>query len=184
MLAGANAAEINWTTNAITGDPLDVIATGSLVEAVNGVGDKVTQSPTVNGVTFTADSTLLPSSYGGDSWEPVVSDRGYGQLLSTIDFDKYAKDPYTIRTFSNLIVGQEYLIQYWHADSGWLLNGRTVIFKGTGQNAINGCSYGVGRFFADAPTQDLVVTSSHGGPRLTAYQLRVVPVSKALGLIY
>jgi hypothetical protein len=76
------------------------------------------------------------------------------------------------------------LIQYWYADSDWQRHSRTLTFNGIGQNRINGFLYGVGRFIADAPTQDLVVTSSHDGPRLTAYQLRVVPTTKPLGLIY
>jgi hypothetical protein len=184
MLAGAQAAEINWTTHEITGNPLDVITEGTLVEAVNGVGNGVRKSPTINGVTFPADEAFLGGSYKGDVWVPVVSDPGYDELLSTIDFESSGTGPYTIKTFSNLIVGHEYLIQYWYADSDWQRNGRTLTFNGIGQNRINGFLYGVGRFTADAPTQDLVVTSSHDGPRLTAYQLRVVPMTQPLGLIY
>jgi hypothetical protein len=184
LLPGANAAEIDWTTSSITGDPSEVIATGTLVEAVNGVGNGLNISPTINGVTFMGEEMLLGDSYKGDTWSPVISDPGYDQLLSSIDFEPSGTGPYTLRTFRNLSVGQEYLIQYWYADSDWQRHGRTLTFNGIGQNRINGFSFGIGRFTADAPTQDLVVTASHDGPRLTAYQLRVLPMTKSLGFIF
>lgn len=181
LLAGSHAAEINWTANAITGNATDVITEGTLVEAVNGTGDGVSSSPTINGVTFRSESSLLGESYKGDVWASTVADTGYDQLLSTIDFDASGTEPLTVKTFTGLMPGKKYLIQYWYADSD--NRERTLTFKGPGQHTINSHSYGVGIFYADSTSQDLVVTASQNGPRLTGYQLRVIPESTALGLV-
>jgi hypothetical protein len=177
LLAGSQGAVIDWTTNAITGYASDIVTDGTLIEAVNGVGGSVTNSPTINGVTFTADGTLLGGSWTGDPWTVTnVFDAGYDELLSTIDFESSGTGPVTVKTFQGLTDGAEYVIQYWYADSGWQNPDpdRTLTLDGTGVNVINGISYAVGTFTADASTQDLIVTASHNGPRLTAYQLRAI----------
>jgi hypothetical protein len=165
-------AAINWSTSAITGLETDVVTNGTLVEAVNGVGGSVTTSPTINGVTFTADGSLLSGSWTGDPWTGPASDANYDQMLSSIDYASSGTDPVTLKTFTGLTVGQQYVIQIWHADDGADGAGRTMTYSGTGDNVLDGESYATGTFTADATTQDLVVTSSHNGPRLTGYQLR------------
>ncbi len=172
MLMGSQAATIEWTTSAITGYASDVVTNGTLLEAVNGVGGSVTTSPTVNGVTFTADGTLLANSWTGDPWDTTASDSEYDSLLSTIDYESSGTDPVALKTFSGLTIGQQYVVQVWHADSAADAAGRTMTYSGTGQNELDGQSYAVGIFTADAAAQDFVVTSSQNGPRLTAYQLR------------
>ncbi|MDF7799037.1 DUF2961 domain-containing protein [Pontiellaceae bacterium B1224] len=177
LLTIADAATINWSFSAITGYASDVVTNGTLVEAVNGVGNGVTTSPTINGVTFTADGTLLADSWTGDPWTGPASDSDYDQLLSTIDYEGSGTGAVTLKTFSGLTVGEDYLIQVWHGDSSWQAPtpDRTMTYAGTGQNVLNGESYAIGTFTADATTQDLVVTASQNGPRLTGYQLRSVP---------
>ncbi|WP_372794919.1 hypothetical protein [Pontiella sp.] len=168
---------ISWTTNAITGFETDVVTNGTLIEAVNGVGGSVTTSPTINGVTFTADGTLLANSWTGDPWTPTATNAAYDQLLSTIDYEGSGTGPRTIKTFSGLTDGAEYLIQFWYAESAWQNPDpdRTMTLGGTGSNTVNGVSYAVGTFTGnEAGEADLIVTASHNGPRLTAYQLRAI----------
>jgi hypothetical protein len=172
FLLSSQAATIDWTTNAITGYASDVVTNGTLLEAVNAVGNGVTTSPVINGVTFTATSTLLGGSYTADPWTPVAEDTEYDKLLSTIDYQATGTGAFTLKTLDGLTVGQQYIIQIWHADSAAAGVSRTMTYTGTGQNVLNGVSYAVGTFIADATTQDLVVTASQSGPRLTAYQLR------------
>jgi hypothetical protein len=169
LLMSSHAATIDWTTNAITGFATDVITNGVTVVAINAVGDGVTTSPTINGVTFTADETILAGSYTSDPWTSVVDDAAYDQMLSSIDFEEAAA---VTTTLSDLTVGAEYLIQYWYADSDWTSKDRIMTFNGTGETALNGVSYAVGTFTADATTQDLVISASQNGPRLTGFQLR------------
>ncbi|MDF7799038.1 choice-of-anchor D domain-containing protein [Pontiellaceae bacterium B1224] len=166
-----HAATIEWTTGTITGYESDVVTNGILLEAVNGVGGSVTTSPTVNGVTFTADGTLLANSWTGDPWTTPATNAAYDQLLSTIDYEGSGTDPLTLKTFVGLTVGAAYVIQIWNAESS---NVRSMVYDGSGDNAVDGLSYGVGTFTADETTQALVVTASQGGPRLTAYQLRAI----------
>lgn len=177
LLASSQAATITWSADAITGYASDVVTNGTLVEAVNGVGNGVTTSPTINGVTFTADGTLLGDSWTGDPWSGPVRDAGYNELLSTIDYESAGTGAVTLKTFSGLTVGADYLIQVWHADSSWQAPtpDRTMTYAGAGQNVLNGESYAVGTFTASATTQTLVVTASQNGPRLTGYQLRLLP---------
>lgn len=177
LLLSSQAATIDWTTNAITGLETDVINTGQgTLEAINGAHSGVTTNLTINGVTFTSDGSLLGGNWNGDPWTNTTAVGDYDILLSSIDFEASGTDAFTIKTFPGLTVDGEYLIQYWYADANWQVPDpdRTLTFDGTGTNTIDGLSYAVGTFTADATTQDLIVTASHNGPRLTAYQLRAI----------
>lgn len=190
LVAGvANAAVVTWSTASIMGAN-DVINIGTTVEAINGVGGSVTTSPTVNGVTFTANGSLLSNSYTGDSWTNAVDDLAYESLLSTIDYQGNGTGPLTVKTFTGLTIGQQYLFQYWYADYNWAAPNPdryiTVALGSdtqSGDNQISGLEFAVGTFTADADEIDLIVTSTQNGARLTAYQLRAIPEPATMGLV-
>jgi hypothetical protein len=170
LVAGSHAAEISWTTNGITGAESDVLTNGILIEAINGAATGESSTPTVNGVPFVSDGSLLANNYSGDTWAPVATN-DYDTLLSTIDYEASGTEAYTIKTFQGLTVGGEYMVQVWYAASDMA---RTMTYAGSGDNVLDGTTYGVGTFTADATTQDLIVTASQSGPRLTAYQFRAI----------
>lgn len=174
LLTAVHAAEISWTTSLITGDANDVVNTGTTIEAINGAHTGEAATPTINGVIFTSDGSLLGGNWNGDPWTNTVADADYDKLLSTLDYEGSGVLPYTIKTFNGLTVGAEYLIQVWHADHAAVGVPRTMIYEGSGDNIIDGISYGVGTFTADAATQDFIVSATQNGPRLTAYQLRAI----------
>lgn len=187
ICAVSNAAEITWTTASIT-DLNDVVNTGTTVEAFNGVGDGVTTSPTVNGVTFAAESTLLGLSWTGDPWGTAMTDPAYDSLLSSVDYELNGTGPLALYTFTGLTVNQDYLFQYWHADDGAIGAGRTMtVVLGadtqSGANVLAGNQFATGIFTADATSIDIVVTSSHKGIRMNAMQLRAIPEPATLGLV-
>jgi hypothetical protein len=170
LIAGSHAAEISWTISAITGLESDVSTNGVLIDAINASATGVTATYTVNGVPFVSDGSLLANNYTGDTWIPAATN-DYDTLLSTIDYEASGTGAYTLKTFQGLTVGGEYMVQVWFAASDMA---RTMTYAGSGDNVLDGTTYGVGTFTADATTQDFIVTASQSGPRLTAYQLRAI----------
>ncbi|MGJ8640701.1 MAG: DUF2961 domain-containing protein [Opitutaceae bacterium] len=174
------AADIAWTISAITGDS-DVVNTGTTVEAINGAATSVSDTLLVNGVEFTSDGTLLGGDYAGDVW--TGSGTGdYQQLLSNIDFETNGTGAITVTTFTGLIIGRDYVFQYWYADDDWQNpdpDRELTLSLGAGTQSgdrmITGEQFATATFTADASTLDLIVTATHNGTRLTAYQLRVIP---------
>lgn len=178
--AFTQAAEITWTVSDISGES-DVVNTGTTVQAVNGAGDGVTDTLTVNGVDFISDGTLLGGSFGGDAWTGAGSG-DYQQLLSNIDFEGNGTGDITVTTFTGLIIGQEYVFQYWYADDNWqnpTPDRELTISLGadtqSGVHTITGEQFATATFTADASTIDLIVSATHNGTRMTAYQLRAIP---------
>ncbi|WP_372794921.1 PEP-CTERM sorting domain-containing protein [Pontiella sp.] len=190
MAAGAaNAAVITWTTGTIAGSN-DVVNTGTTVEAFNGKGGTPSTSTIVNGVTFADTGTLLDNSYSGDVWTPAMTDAGYDSLLSSVDYQSNGTGDLSLYTFTGLTIGQDYLFQYWYADSNWQApnpDRYITISLGadtqSGDNQISGLEFATATFTADATSIEVVTSATHNGVRMTAMQLRAVPEPATLGLL-
>lgn len=183
LSAQAGATTINWSVSTISGDS-DVVNTGVTHTAINGAANGVTATLTVNGVGFTSAGTYLGNSYGGDAWTGTQTG-DYQTLLSNIDYQSNGTGDLTVATFSGLTVGHNYTFQYWHADDNWqaptpdremtisIVNtGGSPANTQSGDNVISGEEFATATFTADATSIDLIVSSTHNGVRMTAFQLR------------
>ena len=185
MLAQAGAAVITWDTVGDTTGDSDVVVTGT-VHAASTIGAQVTPI-TVNGITFSHDTALIQSTmnngYTGD-FDRIVPATGYsaayGDLLS---YGGYGSGD--VLTIKQLTVGQEYFVQIWVEDDRFA--GRTVTVdssvtldkRNTGGET---GQWATGTFTADADTQVINLTGSHGG-HANALSVQVIPEPATLGLI-
>lgn len=177
----AAAAPITWTPAQDTTDPSDIVLAGTLVEAFNGTGAGT--SPSVNGVSFLANDTLLARSYAGDILEGASSgDAGLDALLMQFD---YGNGPSTSISIGGgaLVPGEQYLLQVFFTDLRSCCDDRTMTFgDGLGGDVVVGAlgsglgQYASGTFTADAASQPLsLATSGFANAHINGYQLRAVP---------
>jgi hypothetical protein len=181
----ANASLIAWTTSDVTSSN-DVVTTGTTIEAVNASGNTfATSNPTVsvNGIDFTSTGALLNRTYEVDVFATDTGDAGYNSLVSSVDYGTLT----SVTINLTVVKDRDYLLQVWYADDSGYALPRTMTLTGSGtDNVLNGNDYAVGTFTADSTSQDLVITSSQTGVRLTAYQLRdvtVVPEPATIGML-
>jgi hypothetical protein len=181
----ANASLITWTTSDITSSN-DVVTTGTTIEAVNASGNNfATSNPTVsvNGIDFTSTGTLLNRSYESDVFATDTADTGYNSLLGSLDYGTQT----SLTINFTVVEDRDYILQVWYADDDGYDVSRTMTLTGSEtDNVLNGNDYAVGTFTADSTSQDLVITSSNTGVRLTAYQLRdvtAIPEPATIGML-
>ena len=200
-----NAATINWGTPQTTSTAaVDVETDGVPVFAIDAsrTGDG-TSSVTVTGkngaeVAFQSyspeNAESLPgfsskfrnsANFGGGSSDyGAIVDDGFWQGSASIDGETLAFSTDTV-VLSELIVGEDYVIQYWVQDAGRNLGYVTVLDGST--NVIldindatypNSGQFVVGTFTADAETQSFSVagrlngSNNWGRAQLNAIQLR------------
>ncbi|MEQ9462706.1 MAG: hypothetical protein RJQ10_03525 [Haliea sp.] len=175
----AFSAPIVWGGAQNTAGALDVVVSGSLVEAFNA-GSSNTGSVTVNSVTFTNTGALLPQSTNTNPLNGSSSgDASYNQLLGSFDFGGGTVTSLSIGG-GNLQTGLDYIVQVWYTDLRSCCSGRIMTFgDGLGSNVnLNATGGGlgqfaVGQFTADAASQTLSLASNNfGNAHITAYQVR------------
>ena len=187
------AADINWglptDIGTLPGNSSDVVF-GTVVEAFNAV---LPSSPlddlTVNGVTFTATSDILPgtnaaavsdfsdTTNGGDAeYDALLSDLefGGGGNLLTIEIGDGDGDG-SVNSGGLLTPGDGYQIQIWFVDSR---NTRQVQFgDGNGNAVVLNDQFAIGTFTADATTQTLSIDAiGFGNAHITAYTLLEIEI--------
>ncbi|MGJ8653615.1 MAG: discoidin domain-containing protein [Opitutaceae bacterium] len=172
LTAGSTqAADITWGTPTDYAAPSDVRADGITVEAFNLTGVVGAVSPTINGVTFVANSTLLPDDATTDFLDGDTGDAAYNQLLNSLDYG-------TTTSFQfgggNLETGKDYIIQAWYVDERSSSDARAMQFgDGNGNlSAEVNDQYVVGSFTANGSNQTITIAGTSSGPHFTAYQIR------------
>ena len=175
----SNAATIDWSTSDIS-NVSDIITAGTPVTAQNYAGTGANSTVTVTGVSFAENNDLATDdrNTNGDFFSLVTGDDDYDEFLGDLDFTNDT----SVTIPMSVIIGTKYVVQVWYAeDNGFALSPqRTNTLTGTGDNVLNGNDFAVGTFVADATTQDLIITSSRQGVRLTGYQLRALPSESAV----
>ena len=182
--AGVQASVISWSAPVPIADGNDVITDGDLVEAINMCGTGITDSPTVNGVTFTPDGTKLPNDTNLTTFcTSVPAPSSYDDLLSTSDYGISLASTVTVGIDNDgngiLEVGETYMIQMWYVDDRANQEARTMQFSGTsGLDLLSGLvndMYVVGTFTADDDSQEIwVVGGGTTQPHVNAYQIRKI----------
>lgn len=211
----ASAASVDWGAGVDFSGDFDVINTGDTILAINGGGADVT----LNGVSFTGVPggtsaggytvgdfyTKFGNSNGPGTFDPngtptgaslydALSDDYKGFVSSAI----WPGDPDTVQpyntdsvTFSNLSVGQDYLIQLWTYDGRNGRSGFHIDLDGDASNPIflntdmdGNAADGIGQFVtgtftADMTTQSFGIegflgtdASNQGRAQINAIQLR------------
>ncbi|MGJ8650175.1 MAG: discoidin domain-containing protein [Opitutaceae bacterium] len=172
LLAGAaQAAVITWGTPTDYSAPSDVRADGVLVEAFNLTGIVGAASPTVNGVTFVANSTILPDDATTDFLDGDTGDADYNQLLNSLDYGSTTSFQFG---GGNLESGKDYIIQAWYVDERSSSDARAMQF-GDGNGNLSGevnDQYVVGTFTANGNNQTITIAGTSSSPHFTAYQIR------------
>lgn len=179
----SHAATITWGAPTSVSSASDVVAAGTLVEAVNGYisGNSfaTSASPTVNGVSFAGTKNLLNQDTTAkiDCYSGDTGDSGYNDLLSSIDFggggDYFTKE----LGGGNLVSGSEYLIQVWFVDDRATTSSRVMRYGDGNGNTVDltagSAQYVTGTFTADGTTQTLSMDAQgFGNAHITAYQIR------------
>ncbi|MGJ8723164.1 MAG: PQQ-dependent sugar dehydrogenase [Roseibacillus sp.] len=165
-----NAATIDWTTSDIA-DVNDIDSTGTFITAQNFSGTGAPSVVTIAGIDF-AENNSLTNDNNGDFFSLVTGNSDYDVFLGDLDFTPNGETSVTIPL--SVDSGTSYRVQVWYADDGGFNASpqRTMTLTGTGDNVLNGNDYAIGTFTANSTSQNLVVTSSRQGVRLTGYQLR------------
>lgn len=179
------AAIISWGTPQNVTAVTDISTTGTLVTAAN-LG--TTTSYTINGVTFTGNTTLWTGTGNANFTGYVAHAVGgdYGNALST---GRYTNGGTTATlVLSGLTIGTTYQLQIWFNDLRdgtpdivrYNMGGSTVDLTtdtdgGTGGTDLS--QYALGTFTATATSENLTATtvSGGGGPTLNMFQVRAIP---------
>lgn len=186
-----SAAIVDWSPAYDTSSDADVETIGTLVEAINpSFSDYDGLDITVNGVTFTYNSTVLDldaeTSLLGEGY--TSGDLNYDTFLSTFDYGN-GTDPYSYTLADGLLnAGATYMVQLWFTDSRDHLaydymsygdgQGNSVSLYNKGDNSLG--EYAVGYFIADGDGQELVMQTGefYSNIHLTAYQVREISVDQ------
>lgn len=165
------AAVISWDTPTDYSAPSDVRVDGVLVEAFNLTGADGAASPTVNGVTFVANTTILSDDATTDFLDGDTGDVAYNQLLNSLDFGSTSSFQFG---GGKLEAGKDYLIQAWYVDERSSADARAMQFgDGNGNlSAEVNDQYVVGTFTANDTNQTITIAGTSSGPHFTAYQIR------------
>ncbi|MDP0492201.1 MAG: Ig-like domain-containing protein [Verrucomicrobiota bacterium JB023] len=162
---------IDWDEPKGYEDEQDVVTDGFLVEAFNASGEDAATDLTLNGVPFTATTTLLPSDANTDFLQNDTGSLAYNQFLNSLDYG--SRSSFEIGG-GQLQEGKEYLLQAWYVDERSGTDHRSMQF-GDGAGNLSGevnDGFVTGTFIANAPSQILTITSSASSPHFTGYQLR------------
>ncbi len=178
LLAGgaARAAEITWGDSAAYSDASDVSSEGTTVEAVNACGSASVYSPLINGVQFSASTSLMSGDANTTFFYGDTGDDGYDDLLNTLD---YASSSITVGG-GLLEIGKEYLIQVWYVDERSSGGDRSMTFSDESGNESPKVDdgYVTGTFTADDSSQGITVKGYNNDDltsatvHITAYQIR------------
>ena len=167
------AAVISWGTVMDYSSASDVSTEGALIEAINACGTSCMISPSINGVQFTASSTLMTGDSCTTFFYGDTGDSGYNDLLNTLD---YGSQPIEVGV-DLLEVDKSYLIQIWYVDERGSYDSRTMSYGdglGNNSNPLND-QYVVGEFTADDDSQTIqVIGGGTGTPHINAYQIRLL----------
>ena len=201
MTITANAASINWNAAENSAAATDIVGGGDVVLAINGISDDTATLgaiTTVNGVDFSADTTL------GNTANPIDSivigsntsgDSDYDQLLSQ---NTYGGGVDTIYMINGLTDGLSYKIQVWFNDTRPGTNNRVMTYgdNEASENTVDvaadpstpaGTSLGqfaIGDFTASGTSQDLhLVTQGFGNSHFAALLVREIPEPTAFSLL-
>lgn len=180
MAAGtASAGTISWQSATDIGGATDVVASGSVVQAVNGAG---AGGPTVvNGVSFTHGSSLGGTAAG--LFTTTTGNAGYDTLLDTVDFGGGMSTSISVGGGS-LVIGETYRVQVWFTDDRNAAsaarimtygdgNGNTVDVHASQTDAVGAPGqFAVGTFIATGTSQTLALTTTAGNFHINAYQVR------------
>ena len=183
-----NAAIISWGSASDIVNSNDVSTAGTLVEAFS-LGDS--DSPTVNGVTFT-NTTLFSASADASKFNSGMTG-DYGGMLQSLNWES---DPNTVITSSlgggNLVIGNEYEIQIWFSHAA---DGRAIIY-GDGEASESTVTltlsndgsdigqYVIGTFTADGTSQNITISTPPAtawGAHMNGYQIRALPAASPSG---
>lgn len=193
LSSGAWAGVITWGGAQNSASAVDVLTTGTLVEAVNG-SPSSTGTTTVNGVGFSNSNTILsgPSLPGFTGAFPGGStgDAAYDDLLNTLDFGNGTSTSISIAN-GLLSAGASYLVQVWFTDTRSCCNLRDMVFSSAGGNSVSldatgggAGQYAVGQFVATGTSQSVSIsTPNAGNVHINAYQVRAVPEPMTAGLL-
>lgn len=199
----AQASVITWLPTQNIANDNDIVNTTSLFQA-NNLG-QLSGNTTVNGVTFTGinsngthgNVTILSGFYnnftGAMTGNTTLLSPEYTTLM---DGFQWGGTNVTVR-FSNLTIGNDYLVQFWVNDRRTSTSTAlyTIFNDGNGNTANafwrvpannNLGQYVTGTFMADATTQNITLTVGGGSSAniLNAYQIStVVPEPGTLALL-
>jgi len=116
-----SSAPIEWGPALNVSTDNDVSTNGSLLEAVNGAYNSFSTNPNVNGVVFVSTGAILNRDSVSDSFtnnSNLNISNNYESLLSTVDFGGGTDTTISLpRNGGTLVVGEEYQIQVWFADT-------------------------------------------------------------------
>lgn len=183
LAAGATqAADITWTTGPTFNGPnghLGILTNGSLVEAVNlvgNIGGFTTVDPGGLNIAFGSVNSIFFNSSYGSATGGGNSDTGWAAILNTFEWQT-GSNVTTPGFLSRLSVGNSYQVQFFMARGDtccgtrkhWLGDG-----NGHFSDAVAGSAYTsiVGTFTADASLQTVEFFDSTNNPILNAYVLR------------
>lgn len=187
-MRSADAATITWgSATTVLGDT-DVNTEGTLFQAANFAGN----TSTVNGVVFTAFSGTSNGNIAINWGQEFATNFGSGQnpfFTLSSDYQELLRSGgifATNVTISGLLIGTEYLIQYWANDSRIQGAGRTMLVGGVtldlnDTDANGGVGQWVsGTFTADGSTQSFTLADGTSHTYSNAMQVRVVPEPSTL----
>ena len=171
LAASAKAAVISWGAAANYSSAGDVSTQGITVEAINACGTADLISPLVNGVQFSARTTLLNGNSSTKFFYGNTGDSNYNQLLNSLD---YGSESTITVGGGQLESGKDYLIQIWFLDERGSYDGRAMQYgDGNGNfSAQLNDQYVIGTFTADGSSQTIAINGVGAGPHINAYQVR------------
>ena len=215
-------ANVLWNAPGNISGINDVSTVGSLIEAANTGSDSngVGTTTTVNGVTFigfpvngggtiaspgghfglTAAAGYFHSSFNGfgSGSSPFSSlAASYQTLLGWGNFTVNSSNPNDFTgaltlTISGLMIGQQYLFQWWTNDSRPFATGPVIATSGVttvglSPNTTNSPGgvgqFAIGTFTADATTQLIVFSAGGNATLISGFQLRAIPEPSTMPLV-
>jgi hypothetical protein len=176
------ASTITWGTAQNISSDSDVVTTGTLFASAGA-------SVTVNGVVFGDEGNRLSFdlqyTFGGFGAGGLSGD--YATLLCNAMHSGF--DTVASVTMTDLVVGQQYLVQVWGNDSRSFGIGRFETLDGTclldynTTDTVGGLGqYAIGTFTADATTQ-IIALNANESAQVNAIQVRSVPEPASLVLL-
>lgn len=186
MTAPAKAIIISWSGATLSGTgTANINTTGTLVEAHNvGSGAGAITAGTV--LFDAAETNPLGAVFAGSNPTNITGDANFDAILNTASF---AVVPSTY-TIDGLITGQNYLVQFFTADSRSCCFNRIATLDDGDGGTISSLAMGngyafTGTFTALGATQDINFAWLSGHttiPLINAWQLRTVPEPGTLAL--
>lgn len=174
-----SAAPITWGPATNVSTVVEVSNTGTTVEAINASHSGVTNTLSLNGVTFVSNVNLLDNDHAGDLFSGDTGDADYNQFLSNFDLGG-GTNLVSLTVADGLLTnGNDYQIQVWYVDTS---KTRTTPF-GDGESpnhtvdVVGGPDgqFAIGTFTAVGTSQTLTLESpGFSNAHITGYQIRSV----------